>query len=119
MGQRVLVCGGRTFSNLGLLIEVLDAAHAANPITCLIHGAAKGADQLAAKWAHDSGVACAAYPASWEFDGNSAGPIRNQRMIDQGKPDLVIAFPGGRGTADMVSRAEKASLPVHRAHLER
>jgi hypothetical protein len=46
------------------------------------------------------------------MQGKAAGPIRNQRMIDEGKPDLVIAFPGGRGTADMVSRAKKAGIPV-------
>jgi hypothetical protein len=35
-------------------------------------------------------------------------------MIDEGKPDLVIAFPGGRGAADMVSRAIKAGIRVER-----
>ncbi len=38
--------------------------------------------------------------------------IRNQQMLDEAKPDMVLAFPGGRGTDDMVSRAEKAGVPV-------
>lgn len=46
--------------------------------------------------------------------GKSAGPIRNQTMLDDGKPDLVLAFPGGRGTADMVAKAEKHGIPVRR-----
>lgn len=45
-------------------------------------------------------------------NGKAAGPIRNQRMLDEGKPDLVVAFPGGRGTADMVRRAKAAGVPV-------
>jgi hypothetical protein len=44
--------------------------------------------------------------------GRAARPIRNQRMLDEGKPDLVVAFPGGRGTTDMIRRAERAGVPV-------
>jgi hypothetical protein len=52
------------------------------------------------------------YVAQWKKHGRAAGPIRNQRMLDEGKPDLVVAFPGGRGTADMIRRAERAGVPV-------
>lgn len=48
MKQRVLVCGGRDYDDRDSLVTVLDAAHYANPIECLIHGAARGADTLAA-----------------------------------------------------------------------
>jgi hypothetical protein len=34
-------------------------------------------------------------------------------MLDEGKPDLVVAFPGGGGTKDMVRRAVKAGLSIH------
>lgn len=50
--------------------------------------------------------------ADWDGLGRKAGPIRNQRMLDEGKPDLVVAFPGDKGTADMVRRARTASLEV-------
>lgn len=114
MRQRVLVCGGRGYEDRVSLFKVLDAAHYANPIECLIHGAARGADSLAADWALDRDVLCKAYPADWDRDGRAAGPIRNQRMLDEGKPHMVVAFPGGRGTADMIRRAEKAGVPVVR-----
>ena len=52
------------------------------------------------------------YPADWKKYGKSAGPLRNQRMIDEGKPDLVVAFPGGVGTADMISRAKAYNISV-------
>ena len=52
------------------------------------------------------------YPANWEEFGKRAGLIRNARMLTEGKPERVLAFPGGRGTADMVSRAREAGVEV-------
>lgn len=112
MKQRVLVCGGRDYDDQGSLNTVLDAAHSANPIECLIHGDAPGADTLAKLWARNSGVFCQAYPANWKELGKSAGPIRNRRMLEDGKPHMVIAFPGGKGTADMIKQSEAAKVPV-------
>lgn len=114
MQQRVLVCGGRDYDDREQLFRVLDETHAANPIICLIQGAAPGADTLAAEWAAERGVPCDAYPADWVRKGRSAGPIRNKQMLVEGKPDLVIAFAGGRGTANMVKQAEAAGVPVVR-----
>ena len=82
------------------------------PSTVIIHGAAKGADSLASEWAALNEVKEEVFPADWKTHGRAAGPIRNQQMLDEGKPDLVIAFPGGRGTADMVKRARKAGIEV-------
>lgn len=114
MRQRVLVCGGRDYDDRESLFKVLDAAHYANPIECVIHGAANGADALAESWAEARGIPQNAFPADWRQSGKASGPIRNQRMLDEGVPHMVIAFPGGRGTADMVRRAEKAGVPVVR-----
>jgi hypothetical protein len=113
-----------------LLYAVLDRAHAANPIELLIHGAAQGADTLAKEWAKKRGVQDAPFPPDWsnlnvdpcviryDRDGvpynAAAGGIRNQRMLDEGKPHLVIAFPGGTGTADMARRAKGAKVGLVR-----
>jgi len=78
----------------------------------IIHGDAPGADQLADKWARLSQVAVRRHPADWTELGRAAGPIRNQEMLEEEKPDIVVAFPGGRGTADMVIRAREAGVPV-------
>ncbi|HKS72677.1 MAG TPA: SLOG family protein [Terriglobales bacterium] len=116
--MRVLVCGGRDFSDRDLMARTL-APYRPSPITAvsehkIIQGGAIGADTLAREWAEVYGVPYREFPADWNKHGRAAGPIRNQRMIDEGKPDLVIAFPGGRGTADMISRAEKAGIRVMR-----
>lgn len=109
----VLVCGGRNFVDYDLLAGYLDGLHRCRPITKIIHGAARGADSLAGRWAQELGIASRAFPADWKAHGRGAGPIRNQQMLDEGRPESVVAFPGGRGTADMVRRAKAAGLPVY------
>lgn len=113
--MRVLVCGGRDFDNWGLLdytltLEIPQLHHDHT----LISGDACGADWLARSWAKWMGLKYEGYPADWKNHGRAAGAIRNQQMLEEGKPDLVIAFPGGTGTADMVRRAEKAGVEVVR-----
>lgn len=94
------------------LRAVLDKLHAESGIDCIIEGGAHGADHLAHAWAAERRVAHEQYAADWENQGSFAGPARNKRMLDEGKPDLVIAFPGGRGTADMVKKARRAGVQV-------
>lgn len=111
--MRLLVCGGRDYRDHGTVWQALGNIHARTPIDVLIEGGATGADRWCAKWAScQHGVETLTYPANWNKDGRAAGPIRNQRMLDEGKPDLLVAFPGGRGTADMVRRAKAAGVRV-------
>lgn len=110
--RRVLVCGGRNYNNKKLVYQVLDASHTSQSIACIIHGKARGADSLAAQWARDHNIKEEPYPADWGRRGRSAGFIRNQQMIDEGRPDVVYAFPGGTGTKDMCQRAYKAHITV-------
>jgi hypothetical protein len=108
----VLVCGGRNFNNPTALYAVLDRLHAEQPITRIVHGAASGADSLGEIWGMMRGVFAAGYKAQWDAYGKGAGFIRNQEMLDVEKPDLVVACPGGNGTADMVRRATKAGVKI-------
>lgn len=80
----------------------------------IIAGGARGADNAAVDWAIVSHAPFTEYHADWEKYGKNAGPVRNQYMLDEGKPDIVLAFPSknSRGTWDMVRRAEKAGVPV-------
>jgi hypothetical protein len=115
-GMRVLVCGGRDYDDWvdfgqQMYHHLYDGDHTNLKDHTIISGAARGADRLAIKWAILHGVDYEAYPADWEKYPKAAGPIRNQQMLDTGI-DLVIAFPGGSGTADMVRRAKKAGVKV-------
>lgn len=106
--MRVLVCGGRGFYDWRLLEKTLGELE----ITDVIHGAASGADMLAHQWAYYNNVRMHPYPANWEKEGKLAGVQRNYRMLVEGKPDVVIAFQGGKGTANMVNQAKKAGVTV-------
>lgn len=71
----------------------------------MIEGGANGADHFAKAWAEERGIPFRTFHANWRMYGRAAGAIRNAQMLAEGKPDLVVAFPGGPGTADMVRRA--------------
>lgn len=106
--MRVLVCGGRDFADRDRVFNALDKL---NPDS-IVQGGARGADALAVQWASARGIPYTTIAARWRLYGGAAGPIRNQAMLDLCKPDLVLAFPGGRGTADMVTRAVAAGIEV-------
>jgi len=112
MTRRILVCGGRDFADYDAVGRFLDMARAKYWDLVIIHGAARGADSLAGYWAKANHIPVEEYPADWKQHGKGAGSIRNQRMLDEGRPDAVLAFPGGVGTADMIRRARAAGLPV-------
>lgn len=109
---KVLVCGGRDFNNVPLGWKALDYLHKEHKFTLVIDGAANGADKLANKWAIHNNIPTAREPADWAKHGKAAGIIRNSVMLEKYEPDLVIAFPGGTGTADMVRRAREAKVTV-------
>lgn len=120
--MRILVCGGRDFHDREAIFQALDEQDARARIHTVIEGGQRtrdlkgkiigGADFHAFQWSHSRGRDHLKFDANWKTYDRAAGPIRNQRMIDEGKPDMVLAFPGGRGTADMVRRAKAAGIPV-------
>lgn len=118
---RVLVCGSRDYVDGHLIADVLDGL----AVTDLAHGCARGADTLAGLWAsrHPS-VRVHEYPADWKGIGRGAGLARNRQMLDEFRPDLVVAFKDdfdhslSRGeTEHMVKIASLAAIPcvVHDA----
>lgn len=110
-GIKIIVCGGRDWRDAGAVDRVLTVAHEKRNIAMIITGGAKGADGLAARWAHANAIPYLTAPANWQKYGDAAGPVRNEWMIDQ-VVDGVIAFPGGRGTADLIARARRADVKI-------
>lgn len=111
--MKVLVCGGRDYADHDRVNEVLDKIHQTTPIVMLCQGGASGADLLGKLWAISRKVSHIEFRANWREHGRGAGPIRNRKMLTEFKPDLVVAFPGGRGTADMASIAVAAGVDVY------
>lgn len=116
----VVVTGGRHYQDDAKVSEVLGAHHLANPMRLLCEGGATGADRLARKWAKSCDVSVSTYTADWQTFGRRAGPMRNELMLRSavgfgerwGMPVLVVAFPGGTGTAHCVRTAEFLGLDV-------
>lgn len=121
--MKILVTGGRDFDDYQTVKTILNKAHSellsgesccGVPILTIIHGGARGVDTLASRWVkeNDPFVKEWVFPAHWSEFGRGAGMIRNGQMLHEGKPDLVVAFKGGRGTAHMVQIAKKAGIKV-------
>jgi len=107
----VLVCGGRNFNDAMTLGSWLGGIHKKQGIDVLIEGGAPGADFMAREFARWAGIPVETYPADWSL-GKAAGPIRNLQMLEEGRPDLVVAFEGGAGTRNMVKQARRAGIEV-------
>lgn len=116
--MRVLICGSRNWKEEDVLPEYRIETYIKTlpPNTVIIHGAAPGADTVADRVATELGHTPLPFEAKWGLYGDSAGPIRNQEMLDIGKPDRVAAFHedigNSKGTRDMIDRARKARLPI-------
>jgi len=120
---KVLICGGRDLNQADAwnmlerdlkdaVAEIIGARSFS--IDTVIHGGCRGADEAAAGWGASEGAKVIACPADWKKHGKAAGPIRNRKMLLDHKPDVVVALPGGRGTADMINAAEECGVRVVR-----
>lgn len=111
--MRVLVCGCRHWKRMDIIERELKKF----PLgTIVIEGEAPGADTLGRFVAERLGFEVIPFPAKWHIYKRGAGPIRNQQMLDEGKPELVLAFheniSKSIGTKDMVNRAKIAGIKV-------
>ncbi len=115
---RYLVTGGRDYKDRALVFATLDALTIDDGDmlprkgTVVMHGGATGADRWADEWCVVNWVDPLEFKADWRAYGRMAGPMRNERMLREGLPDVVIAFPGGAGTNDMIHRARRAGIEI-------
>lgn len=117
--KRILVCGGRDYRNVAKVHEVLDKHYTDNDEDiCIIQGGAQGADAIALRWAVNAEVPVVTHYANWRKFNKAAGPFRNQAMLTEWGPHLVIAFPGGPGTLHMMKLANRKGIPLQVVHDE-
>ena len=123
--KRVIIAGGRNWKSAEARVmtyAALDRLHEKHNFYLVIHGAARGADQMAGDWAQSRNIPVNEYPADWypqHYHGKldrSAGHRRNQQMLDERQPHLVIALPGGPGTKSMMDKSRAAGVPVVNLH---
>lgn len=116
--MRVLICGSRDWTNKSVITFFLDKLLESFESITIIEGCCRGADRVACEYGLDNPkVIHEHFPADWKKYGRAAGPIRNQQMIDEGNPDVVVAFTddliASKGTRDMVERSTKADIRVY------
>ena len=110
---KLLIAGGRDFIDYERLEAKVRVMEFGN-IT-VISGMARGADALGVHMAQIYGLDLIEYPAQWDIYGKSAGFKRNEKMLVEGKPDVVIAFWDGKskGTAHTISRAKALGITCY------
>jgi hypothetical protein len=111
---RVLICGSRDWTDEKMIEDYILTLKEGSVI---IEGECPGADKIAKKCGKKHGFEVEGYRADWDLHGDKAGPIRNKRMILEGKPDKVVAFHDdiskSRGTKDMINKAKDYGIPYH------
>jgi hypothetical protein len=110
--HKVLCCGGRNYHDYQLVSLALDNLRLRLGDFAVIHGNATGADELSGLWGRSKGLPVIQVPANWHFYSKSAGTIRNGWILDLCAPTCAVAFPGGKGTADMITKCKAAGLDV-------
>lgn len=111
-GICVIVSGGRDYGEIDRMWKLLDEVNKTRKIGLLCHGACKygGADLHAENWAKSREVDYLGMPAKFGTRGPQGGPDRNASLLKHCDPDLVLCFPGGNGTADMLRKAKRAGV---------
>ena len=111
--MRILFCGDRNWSHYKTIVDVMLELHP----SLVIEGEAKGADSMAADAGEYYQIPVLRFPADWNKYGRAAGPIRNSQMLNEGKPDLVVAFHDdistSKGTRNMVEQSKKQGIQVY------
>lgn len=114
--MRVLICGDRDWDKPAAIEIILEGLVTTTQWLIVIEGCAPGADKVACEW-EDVDATHEHYPADWEKYHKAAGPIRNKKMLEEGKPDVVFAFHDklekSKGTKNMVEISSKAGVPVY------
>lgn len=112
--MKALLCGDRNWTNRDLIHTVIRNLKEFDGVTTIIQGEARGADTMAKEEAQKLGLDVLSFPANWRHYGRAAGPIRNQQMLTEGKPDMVIAFHNNitesKGTLNMIRTAYSAQV---------
>ncbi|WP_296474912.1 DUF2493 domain-containing protein [Roseinatronobacter sp.] len=110
--MRLIIAGGRHLDDVALIRCALARAHSIRPITVLIHGGNGALGVTAEDWAREMRLHVVRYPANWREFGKRAEAIRNAFMLEDSRPDMLLALPGGNDTADLVAGAFGAQVPV-------
>ncbi|GBU13622.1 hypothetical protein AwEntero_22230 [Enterobacterales bacterium] len=110
--MRVLICAGRFYADTKNMTRILELYSQSHRIQVVIHGGHQSSGGIIESWARDADIHVVRYPANWAMHGKYAELRRNLFMLEDSKPDAILAFPGGEDTADCIRQAKKAGITV-------
>lgn len=110
--MKIIVCGGRNYTSRHRVKSALDWLNSVVDITVVATGESTFADVYAEAWAKENYCELDVYKADWETYGTKARLRRNVHMLDSVEPDMVVVFPGDRGTEHMCKIAIEAGYTV-------
>ena len=105
--MKVIVTGGRNYDKKDKVYQILDEL---NP-DIVVHGDCSGADYLSSMWVKDRNKTEIKYPYLSQY-GRAGGPIRNKQMCEENLDSILVAFPGGNGTLNCISQAQKFNIKI-------
>lgn len=108
--MKVLVCGGSSYRDKAAVFDELDKLHRHQPISLIINGGARGADYSSSQWAKERCIPLRVFKADWQQFGDQAVFLLNDEMLHDAQPDLILAFPGGDVTSDMISKGKNSGI---------
>jgi hypothetical protein len=108
--MRIAIIGSRSIIDPWLLLEAI--SESGFEVTSIVSGGAKGADNLAERYASKYEIPITVLLADWDKHGKSAGMRRNAEVL--AVCDAVIALWDGTspGTKNTIDRAVYSMLPV-------
>lgn len=109
--MKICVTGGRDYQDEKRVFDVLAKLR---PTVVIQGGCPTGADAFARRWAEEAGVTCVTYEADWKQHSRAASPMRNREMLVESTPNIVVSFPGGRGTKHCTETALALKIPTYR-----
>lgn len=116
--MRLLLAGGRHLKDATLIRKALSLIHIGTPVCVLIHGGHVALGNIAEDWARDRDIHILRYPANWRLLGKRAERVRNDFMLSDSRPDMVLALPGGDDTRMLIAGALAMGVPVRDAQAQ-
>lgn len=112
-GVKLIVAGSRTLNDYGIVKSAInELVSQGMVITAIIDGTARGADQLASRYAREHGIENIRVPAEWSLYHRGAGIIRNRKMAEMADALLALWDSKSRGTMNMIKTANSMGIPV-------
>lgn len=110
--MKVIIAGGRSFSDYNLLREVCDHMLQNQIEVEIVSGKARGADALGEKYAKEKGYTIKEFPADWEKYKKAAGYIRNKEMAKYADAAIVFWDGNSKGSKHMIELSQEYNLKI-------